>query len=133
MIVIELLGDGSLGRRIEALHPRPAPPTPPRPGRGQTSLGAFPNEIPLELRLSQRFKADAPLLQPPDRLDEVPQGPTQPVEAPDDQSIAGPEEGEGLHEPFPFGLCSTDRVGEDTVAAGLCEGILLEVEKLLVG
>src|SRR5512147_1712080 len=57
----------------------------------------------------------------------------QPVELPDDEGIAGPEEGERFGQSDAFVLGTAGDVGEELPAAGLLERVLLEIEVLVLG
>jgi len=98
---VELLGIGEL--------PRPAATSSPGPRRRHSRMGAFADEIPLELSqrpedmedqlpsgggginlFGERLEANPPLRQGGDDLDQMPKGTPQAIEAPDHQRIALP-------------------------------------------
>ena len=76
------------------------------------------------------LKPTPPLVEPGHRLDEVPQRAPEPVEPPDDEDVALADIGEGLLQAEPLGTGAAGGVGEDLLAAGRGEGILLQVEDL---
>lgn len=92
---------------------------PPR-GRGVNLLG-------------ERAKADSPLCQRGEGLNQHLQIATKAVEPPDYEYITGAEKVEGFGETGPFALATGDGVGEDTLTVGGGEGILLQGEGLLEG
>ena len=61
------------------------------------------------------------------------QGPTQPVEAPDDERVAGAQGGERLPEAGARCLRPRDGVPEDTTAPRLRQRVPLSIERLVIG
>src|SRR4051794_876623 len=115
-------------------------------------MGSLSDEIPLELRqgaedvkdqlaparggvnlLLQRAETDVLLRERSDGLDEMPKGPPQPVQSPDDKGVTGPEVRERLCEPRTVCQGTRGGVGEELSAAGRSERVLLEGEGLFVG
>src|SRR4051794_7141578 len=78
-------------------------------------------------------EANAPFLQLLDGLDEVLEGAAQPVQPPDNQGVVCTQMGECLSEARAVRDGSGDRVGVDVLAAGRCQGVLLEGEGLIKG
>ena len=97
-------------------------------------LGQGPEDVEDELpaaggrvdRLLQAAEADLPRLEGGDRLDQVLERAPQPVELPDDEGVAGPEEGDRFGQSDAFVLDTAGDVGEELPAAGLLERVLLE-------
>ena len=115
-------------------------------------MGPLADQVPLELgqgtedvkdelpaaggrvdRLLEAAEADLPRLQDGDRLDQVLERAPQPVELPNDESVAGPEEGDHFGQSDAFVLDTAGDVGEELLAAGLLERVLLEIEVLVLG
>src|SRR3954447_1653758 len=135
-----LLGAVELHRELallgrEQLRP-PAEPA-PRPGRAEPGLGALADEVALELgerpehvedqpaaarggveRLLQAPEAGLALLEPLGERDQVLERAAEPVEAPDDQGVAGPRPLQRQREARPFGPGAADPVLVDLLAAG---------------
>ena len=65
-----------------------------------------------------------------DDLDQVGQGPGQPVEARDHQGVAGPQVVQAGRQLGTVGVLARQLVGEDTDAADLGQGVLLAVQQL---
>jgi hypothetical protein len=103
------------------------------PGGIEPCLGALPDDISFKLRqsaedefssgcggvnrLCDRFEADPAALKAGDRLDEVGEGPSKAVEAPDDQGVAFPKVAQGFIEACPFGFRTGRNVGKDAFTA----------------
>ena len=83
--------------------------------------------------LGQALEADPPLLQPSDRLDQVWERSPETIELPDDEGVPRADVAERLLETWPIGLGAAGGVGEDPLAAGLFQRILLEREGLIMG
>jgi len=81
----------------------------------------------------QALESDAVFVKHVDRSYQLFQGPAEPVESPDNQGVAVPHEIEGLGEPGPEGLGAAGLVGEDLLAAGLGEGVVLQGQVLVLG
>jgi hypothetical protein len=109
----------------------------PSPGGGQPGGGAFADEVAFELgqggkdvgnelaaggggvdRLLQAAKPDAALGQASDGVDEVSEGPAEPVGFPDDQGVAGAQLVQELGEGGAVGAGAASRLGEHPIAAG---------------
>jgi hypothetical protein len=131
---------------------RPAPSPAPGPGRLQARLRSLADQVPLELRqgtedvedelaaaggrvdrFPQAAEADLAPLEGGDRPDQVLERASQAIELPDDQGIARAEEGEGLRQAGAIILGPAGHVGEGPLAAGLGEGVALQVEVLILG
>ena len=84
-------------------------------------------------RLLQAAEADLPGLEGGDRLDEVLERASQAIELPDGEGIPRAEEGEGFRQATALILGPAGHVGEDSLAAGVGEGVALEVEALILG
>ena len=80
--------------------------------------------------LGEGFEADTFGVEGGDRLDEVPEGAAETVEAPDDEDVAFSELREGLVKSAALGCRAGDGVGEDPLAAGALQSIPLQVEGL---
>ena len=110
----------------------------PCPGRSETCLGSFPDDVPLKLGkrsedvenelssgccgvdcLGDRLEAGLAVVEAGDRLNEVLEGAAKSVKAPDDQGVACPDIVKGFDETYALGLGSRRRVCEDPVAACL--------------
>ena len=63
-------------------------------------------------------------------IDELPEGPAQPVQFPDDKHISWTKEGQGLIEAGAGLTCSRLCILEDFFASGFLESIHLEIEIL---
>ena len=83
-------------------------------------------------RLLEAAEPDPAVSQAGDGVDQVPQGPAEPVELPDDQGVAGAELVQELLEGGAVGAGAAGGLGEHPVAAGTLQGVDLEVG-LLVG
>src|SRR5512135_3022110 len=144
---------GETGREPTSSHPVSAasPLASPGAGRPQARLRPLTDQVPLELRqraedvedelaaagcrvdrLLQALKADLPCLQGGNRLDQVLERAAQAVELPDGEGVARTEEGEGLGQPGAIVPSTASDVGEDSLAAGLGEGVALQVEALVL-
>ena len=75
--------------------------------------------------LGEALEADAPLLQPSDRLYKVWERSPETIELPHDEGVPRADVAERLLETWPVGLGATGGVGEQPFAAGLCQRILL--------
>jgi hypothetical protein len=82
---------------------------------------------------SEAFKADVSTVQISDSFDEVFEGATKAVEAPDDQGIPCLDVVEGIIQSPPFRFDPAYGVGEDFQATCCTERVLLEVEMLFCG
>src|SRR5215471_16731611 len=82
--------------------------------------------------LVQTAEADAVLLQPRHPGDQILEGATKSVQPPDHQGILGSQEILELRQPRPLGHHATHTVHNDLRAARLPEGILLELEVLIL-
>jgi hypothetical protein len=130
----------------------PAPGLPPGPGRCKAGAGAFPDDGALKFRqrpkemkdqratgragvdgFGQRAQADLAAVQRLDRVEQLPQGPRQPVELPDHQRIIGPHIVEGGLQLRPVALGAAGFLRIDACAARRLEGIELQGEILLLG
>src|SRR4051794_16725647 len=135
LLIIQPIGQRNLVG-IQGFGPAAQPP--PRSGSFEPCLCPFPDEVPLEFRqgaedledepppagcridcLLEALKADALLLEVSDEVDEVAKGPTQPIQAPDDQRIALADIGECLSQAWPFRGGTACRVAEDCDTACL--------------
>jgi hypothetical protein len=83
--------------------------------------------------LVQALEPDAVSAQRADDSDQVGQGPGQPVQARDDQGVAGPQVVQTGGQLGPVGVLARELVGEDAEAARLGQGVLLAVEQLAGG
>ncbi len=119
---------------------------------GEAGVGAFLDEVPFELRqrgedvehepatgrggvdgLLQGPEPDAALGESVQLIDEVPDGPTEPVESPDDESVAGAELVEELVELGPVLERPGHGVDEHAVAASGVERVDLQRRVLVCG
>ena len=127
-----------LGQLPRVQRPRPTSLAPPSACGLQARLGPLADQVPLELgqgpedvkdelaaaggrvdRLLEAAEPDLPRLQGGDRLNQVLERTSQPVELPDDEGVAGPEEGERFGESGAFVLGTAGDVGEELPTAGL--------------
>jgi len=144
-----------MGCHLHLFRRQPAwAPAQPAPGAGcaQPCHSAVADQVPLELgqgredmklefahraggvdALIEAAEADLALLQLFHPLDKVLERPAQAVQAPDDQCVAGAHERECLLEARPLGLGAAHLVGKNFLAAGLLEGVGLQVEVLFAG
>ena len=83
-------------------------------------------------RLLETPEPNPALGEPSDGVDQVAQGATEAVQFPDDQGVARPQLIQDLLEGRAVGAGAAGRVGEHPVAAGVLEGVDLELW-LLVG
>ena len=83
--------------------------------------------------LGDALEANVPVVQAGDRLDEMGEGAAEPVESPDNQSVAGADVVEGFVEAYALLLSAGCSVGEDPGAAGLLQGVFLEIKGLVCG
>src|SRR5207249_2828977 len=74
-----------------------------------------------------------PLLQPGDCLYKVWQGSPETIELPDDEGVTPADVAERLFQALTLGLGAAGSIGEDPIAPGLLERILLERESLILG
>jgi hypothetical protein len=81
--------------------------------------------------LLEAAEADLPLLELPDRFDEVPEAAALAVKLPDHEGVPLLEVGEGLIEPRPRGPCTTGLVREELLATSLLRGVGVEVQASL--
>jgi hypothetical protein len=84
-------------------------------------------------RAPKTWKTSLPLAQIGHRLDQMLEGTPQAVEAPDDEGMSRSRVGQGFLQGFSLDQSPTGGLGEDLAAAGLGQGIQLEVENLLPG
>jgi hypothetical protein len=117
----------------------------------QPGAGALPDQVAFELGqggedvedelaargggvdlLLQAAEPDLMLGHAGDGVEQVAQGPGEPVELPDDQGVAGAELVQDLLEDRAVGAGAAGGLGEHPVAAGAVQGVDLEV-RLLVG
>ena len=82
--------------------------------------------------LSEAFEADSLLLQGGDRINQVPQRPSQPVKPPDNKGIATTQVGECLFKPRPAGFGPADVISKDSAASCLFKGITLGIKVLFI-
>src|SRR3954469_8044329 len=104
---------------------RASPKLPSRPGCLKPGVGAFPDDLPLELCqcsenlkdqfsagrcrinvLGEALKADLAVVELGDAGDEVFEGPTKPVQLPDDQGITRTDVVNRLCKALAFSLCA---------------------------
>ena len=129
------------------------PPWRPRArGGGQPSRRPFADEVAFELGqgredvedelaaggggvdgLLEAAEPDAAVGQAGDGVDQMPQGPAEPVEFPDDQGVAGAQLIQDLDEGGAVGAGAAGGLGEHPVAAGVLEGVDLELGVLVGG
>jgi hypothetical protein len=83
--------------------------------------------------LVQALEPDALPAQRSNDLDQVCQGPRQPVQAGHHQGVAGPQVIQAGRQLGPVGVLAGQLVGEDAEAARLGQGVLLPVEQLAGG
>ena len=83
--------------------------------------------------LVQALEADTLPAQRADDLDQVGQGPGQPVQARHGQGVAGPQVVQAGRQLGPVGVLARELVGEDAEAARPGQGVLLAVEQLARG
>jgi len=93
-------------------------------------LAARRSDIDGVLQRNQVQPAAAQVL---DDLNQVLGGAPQPVQPPDNYGIAGPGVRQQLFPVRLVGLHAGNRIGVDVVAAGLAQGVKLQVEHLLAG
>jgi hypothetical protein len=122
------------------------------PGRGQPGGRPLTDEVAFELgqggedmehelaaggggvdRLLQAAEPDAAVGQPGDGVDQMPQGPAEAVQLPDDQGVARPELVQELLQGGAVGTGAAGRLGEHPVAAGALQGVDLELGVLVGG
>jgi hypothetical protein len=84
-------------------------------------------------RLLETAEPDAALSQPGDGVDQMPQGPAEPVEFPDDQGVAGAELVQELREDRPVAAGAAGGLGEHPIATGTLQGVDLELGMLVGG
>jgi len=130
---------------------RPAAAT-PGPSSGQPGAGAFADELAFELgqggedvedelaagrggvdRFLEAAEPDATVGQAGDGVDQMPQGPAEAVEFPDNQRVAGAELVQDLLEGGAVGAGAAGGLGEHPIAAGRGEGVDLELGVLVGG
>ena len=119
-------------------------------GRLKTGAGAFADQVAFELRqraedveheratgragvdrLGQGTELHSPFVEYGHQVDQVPHAPAEPVELPHDDGVALPQEVEHVVE---FGTVrprAGRHVGEDPVAPGLLECVLLQISGLV--
>ena len=144
-------GQGDLGGGERWFAPSPAAPG----ARGfEARPGALADEVALELgqggedvedqlaarrrgvdMLLQAFEADAARVEGVDGIDQVREGAAEPVELPDDESVARAEVVQGGFQAGAVGFRAAGDVGIETlrVAAGGEQGVALQVEALVGG
>ena len=83
-------------------------------------------------RLLQAAEPDATIGQAGDGVDQMPQGPTEPIQLPDDQGVAGAQLVQDLLKDWPVGAGAAGRLSEHPVAAGGLQRVDLKLG-LLVG
>jgi hypothetical protein len=83
-------------------------------------------------RLLQASEPDPAISQTSDRVDQMPQRPAEPIQLPHDEGVARTQLVEELLEGGPVGAGAAGGLGEHPVAAGVLEGVDLELW-LLVG
>jgi hypothetical protein len=122
------------------------------PGSCQAGGGAFADQVAFELGqgredvedelaarsggvdlLLEAAEPDFAVGQAGDGVDQVPQGPAEAVEFPDDQGVAGSQLVEHLGEGGAVGAGAAGRLGEHPVAAGGREGVDLKLRVLVGG
>jgi hypothetical protein len=118
----------------------------------EPSLGPLADHLPLELcqspedvedqfstagggvdLLGQALETDAPLLQPSDRLYKVWERSPETIELPDHERVTRADVAECLFQAITLSGGAAGGIGEDAIATGLCERILLECEGLIMG
>jgi hypothetical protein len=122
------------------------------PGGVEPDPGPLADEVPLELgqggedvedelaaagrrvdALPEAAEPDTPVAEGSEGLDQVAERPAEAVELPDDDRVPPVGEGQGLPQAHPRGAGPVGGVGEDPLAAGLGQGVVLEVEFLVGG
>jgi hypothetical protein len=83
--------------------------------------------------LLEAAEPDPPVTKRGECLDEVAERPAEAVELPDDNGVLLAGEGQSLLQADPFGTDTAGGVGEDPLAPGLGQGVVLEVELLISG
>jgi hypothetical protein len=128
----------------------PTAAAPPGSGSGKTGLGTLTDDVALELGkgaedvedelpaagrgvdlLGKALEADALAVKPRDRLDQVCEGATEPIQAPHHQGVPVPQVRERIRQARAFCSAATDGVGEGFRAAGVLEGVALEIKCLI--
>jgi hypothetical protein len=78
-------------------------------------------------RLLQAAEPDAAVGQAGHGVDQMPQGPAEAVQFPDDQGVAGPQLVQDLLEDGPVGAGAAGRLGDHPIAASTLQGVDLEL------
>lgn len=147
-----LVGVEPAGHRelLGGKDPRPAAVSSSSSGRLEAGGSALADEVALELcqgredvkdqfaagrgrvqRLVQGEQPDPPVLELGHEVEEMAQGATEPVEAPDDEGVAAASEAQGLLKPGSVGTGAAGSVREDALAASAFQGLLLQGERLV--
>lgn len=84
-------------------------------------------------RFGQGAELHSPLVECGHQVDEVPHAPAEPVELPHDDGVALAQQVEHVVELGTVGPRAGGHVGEDPVASGLLERVLLQVGGLVAG
>lgn len=153
------VGDGARALIVELVEQLPllgtelrrvAAMAAPQTSCGQPRMGAFADEVALKLGqcaedledepspgrsrvngLLQALEADASGHQVLHGGDQMGEGASQPIQAPDNECVARAQEVQGSKEPRPLSLCAGNLVLEDPYAAGRLQGVPLKVEILI--
>ena len=139
----QLLGIERLGSASDAAT---------RASGAETGQGAFADQIAFKLRqraedmkdqlsaggrgvdlLGERLKTDPTLVERADGFEKMGEGTAQPIQAPDDEHVTGPELLQGLVQTGSLGLGAADGIGERAFTPCLLESVTLEIEGLLLG